>query len=291
VGLRDVAQVLAERERAQRLQLSMDRAAIGMAITTLRGDFEYVNPALARMLGYRQADLVGMSFRDITHPEDRDASEAMLHRLTGDGVESLSLRKRYVALGGQTLWVDLAVAAARRDDGDLDHFVAQIVDVTAEVEYAEALERTVRRFRLLAENASDVVYETDAAGVIRWISPSVQNVLGWEPDVVAGSPDTDLLESDQEQEIAQRRERVDAGFSMTGQLVRYRTAFGRTAWMSSKAHPIVDSGGSVTGTIVGLRDVSAEVAARQELSQLQEQLGKVASDRGGGDPSDGDAAR
>ncbi|MCB0902178.1 MAG: PAS domain S-box protein, partial [Actinobacteria bacterium] len=105
----------------------MDRAAVGMALTSRDGKFEYVNPALARMLRYDQDELVGMAFDAVTHPDDIDASHAMMTRLLDDGVDQMSLRKRYVTAFAETLWIDLSVAVARREDGAIDHFIAQMV--------------------------------------------------------------------------------------------------------------------------------------------------------------------
>ena len=279
VGLRDVSQVVAEqaiadreRDKAARLQLSMDRAAIGMAVTSVQGEFQYVNRALAKMLGYRQEDLVGLAFRDITHPDDVDASVALLQRLTADEVDHMGLRKRYLTLSGETIWVDVAVGVARTPDGVIDHFVAQIVDVTAEVVYAEALERTVRRFRHLAENASDVVYETDAEWRIQWISPSVQNVLGWQPEMLVGTSATDLIAPGQEDLLDVRQRQIHGGYAVGGDLLEYVTASGQRRWMSAMAHPVAESDGTISGAVVGLRDVTAEVEAREALSGVERRL-------------------
>jgi len=278
IGLRDVTDILREqeaaereREKAERLQLSMDRAAVGLAISGLDGRFEYVNPSMCRMLRYRQEDFRSMSFSDITHPEDVDASQAMLGRLLSNEVDELTMRKRYLTATGETLWVDIAVGVARRRDGTLDHFVAQLVDVTAEVEYAEALETTVRRFRELAENASDIVYEMDVDWRIRWISPSVQNVLGWDPETLVGAHAPDIIADGQESLIAAFREQWRAGYSVNGESLKYQTASGQTRWMSAMINPISD-GDEISGVIVGLRDVTNEIEARQALARVQERL-------------------
>lgn len=280
VGLRDVSEVLREqqnadreRARAARLELSMDRAAIGMAITDLAGVFEYVNPALTKMLGYRQEELVGRALRDVTHPEDHDASDALLQRLAADGdVESLAIRRRYVNSSGDTIWVDLAVGAARAEDGSIDHLVVQVVEVTPEVEYADALEKTVRRFRYLAENASDLVYEMDADWHIRWISPSVQNVLGWRPDSLVGTVARQLFAPGQEELLDIRGEQMRAGFSVGGEVLAYLTASGQHKYMSGMANPIVEPDGTVTGVVVGLRDVTSEIETREDLARVQARL-------------------
>ncbi|TXH39790.1 MAG: PAS domain S-box protein [Actinobacteria bacterium] len=279
VGLRDVTDVLrqeeiaaAERAKAERLQLSIDRAAVGMAITDQRGAFEHVNPALAKMLRYSQEELAGMSFDQVTHPDDIDASRAMMMRFLDSDVDQMSLRKRYVNALGEILWVDLSVAAARRDDGSVDHFIAQLVDVTAEVEYSDALETTVRRFRQLAENASDIVYEMDTDWTIRWISPSVQNVLGWDPEHLVGTPAPSIIAPGQEELLAERGAQMRSGYSVGGENLAYLTASGQTRWFSAMAHPMTGEDDVVTGVIVGLRDVTSEIEAREALSKVQQRL-------------------
>lgn len=297
IGLRDVTELqrheeIAEQERrnAERLQLSIDRAAVGMALTSRDGKFEHVNPALARMLRYDPQDLVGMAFDAVTHPEDIDASRAMMTRLLDEGVDQMSLRKRYLTAFGDTLWVDLSVAVARRDDGEIDHFIAQMVDVTAEVQYAEALETTVRRFRQLAENASDVVYEMGTDWSIRWISPSVQNVLGWDPDQLLGTPAPSIMAPGQEELLEVRGEQIRSGYSVGGENLAFLTASGQVRWMSAMAHPITGENEVVDGVIVGLRDVTSEIEARETLSKVQQRLrlavdaspsGLVITDEGG----------
>ncbi len=276
VGLKDITALLAEQElaeqerlRAARLQLSMDAAAIGVAIVSPQGVFESVNPALAEMVGYPQDQMVGMSFQDITHPDDQDASAALLQRLIGGETSHVSLRKRYVTSSGTTLWIDLAVGVARTKEAAIDHFVAQMIDVSAEVEYADALERTVRRFRLLAENATDVVFELDHEFAILWVSPSVQNVLGWRPETLIGRSVADLFEQDSEPSSLAR---LVEGYSVDNQRMPYRTAAGVPAWMSVLARPVTDPDGRFTGAIIGLRDISAEVVAQDALAQLQARL-------------------
>jgi len=279
IGLRDVTDLIRQQEEAReqrakaaQLQLSMDRAAVGMALSSVDGRFQYVNPALARMLHYDPAELVGTPFQEVTHPDDRDASRALLMRLRDNDIDQVTMRKRYLTADGQTLWIDLSVAVARRPDGEIDHFIAQLIDVTAEVEYSEALETTVRRFRQLAENASDVVYEMDTDWTIRWISPSVQNVLGWDPDQLVGTPAPALMAPGQEELLEVRGEQIRSGYSVGGENLAFLSASGQTRWMSAMAHPIAGDDDVVTGVIVGLRDVTNEVEAREALSKVQQRL-------------------
>ena len=54
-------------------------------------------------------------------------------------------------------------------------------------------ERSWQRYRPPATATTDVVYESDATGVIQWISPSVRDMLGWEPEQLEGRPASTLI--------------------------------------------------------------------------------------------------
>lgn len=242
------------REEAAITRLSMDKAVIGMALTSPAGMFLSVNGALTDMLGYDADELTGRHFGDITHPEDRDMSIELTKEILAGRRDSFTQRKRYVTKEEGIVWVDLSVAAVRDDAGDVTHYVAQMTDVTTEVRAFEAMQRSVRQFRLLAENASDVVYQTDAEGMISWVSPSVATVLGWDPELLVGTPASALLAP----------EDAAMGGGPGGATVRYLTTDGERRWMAVTVKTLPDS-----GQVVGLRDVTDEHRTRQKLARSE----------------------
>lgn len=286
VGLRDitalqdaVAQALAAQDEARQTRLSMDAAAIGMAITDpVTGRWTYANQALAEMLGYSVgSDLVGRSFADFTYPEDLPQSLKAWSELRRGELERFVQRKRYRTASGGSIWVDLMVTPVQDAQGVLQHFVAQLVDVSGEMAALESLRKSAGHFKLLAENASDVVYQTDVDGVIRWISPAVRDLLGWDPDVVVGRRATSLMPPENLGLVRKSRSMVYQGIPESGVLTQFLTSSGHRRWMSVSANPLFDEAEQVTGAVVALRDVTNEQRAREELA-LSEQRFKMAID-------------
>ena len=62
-------------------------------------------------------------------------------------------------------------------------------------------DRSWQSYRLLADNAIDVVLEANLQTVIQWISPSVEDVLGWQPGELVGRSAADLVHPDDMAEI------------------------------------------------------------------------------------------
>ena len=121
--------------RAEMLQrdfkAAFHAAPNGVAIVGLDGSFLHTNQKLAEIVGYSTEELRRMTFQDITHPEDLDADLASVDQLLAGEVDSYEMEKRYYTKSGHLIWVLLAVAIVREEDGSPRHFISQIQDISA----------------------------------------------------------------------------------------------------------------------------------------------------------------
>ena len=171
--------------RAKVFEAAFRHAAIGMALVDLDGGFLRLNEAFCRITGYSEAQILALDFQTITHPEDLDADLDLLRQLNAGEIESYRMDKRYIRADGAQVWVRLAVSMVREADGAPKHYVAQIED-QSDWRAAEAARReTEARYRLIAENTSDMISMTDLTGQTVYVSPSVRH-LGWEPEDLEG---------------------------------------------------------------------------------------------------------
>lgn len=129
-----------------------------------------------------------------------------------------------------------------------------------------------RRYRLLAENASDVVWERNRDGAIVWVSPSIEIALGWQPEQVIGTTVTKIVHPDDLEVARSKMAGMLAGIPVPLFDTRILTSDGGFRWMSVQARPITDTGGRITGTLAGLRDVHDQVLARQELADSEQRF-------------------
>ena len=121
------------RRGEERLRSAFRQAAIGQLVATLDGRFAAVNPALIKTLGYREEDMLGLCFADITPPDERSVLEdERLPRLLDGSLESFAAEKRYRASNGEVLWGMTHLSMARGERGEPLVFVVQIQDITAQ---------------------------------------------------------------------------------------------------------------------------------------------------------------
>jgi diguanylate cyclase (GGDEF)-like protein/PAS domain S-box-containing protein len=103
----------------------------GVAIVGLDGCFLHVNQKLAAILGHSIGELRNLTFQEITHPEDLDADLAQVDGLLSGELDTYEMEKRYFTKRGHLIWVLLAVAIVREEDGSPRHFISQIQDISA----------------------------------------------------------------------------------------------------------------------------------------------------------------
>ncbi len=109
----------------------MEHSPIGMALTRMDGSWIDVNPALCAFLGYSKAELMRAGFRNVTFPEDREATVMSARKLVASGQKSIRLEKRYIHSSGRLLIGVLHLTVVRDDDDRPIMYISQITDVTA----------------------------------------------------------------------------------------------------------------------------------------------------------------
>lgn len=138
-------------------------------------------------------------------------------------------------------------------------------DVTDRHLASERLADSERRFRMLAENSSDVILLTDTAGALNWVSPSSAGTVGWRPEEMQGHHAADFIHPD---ELLALREALEDS-SRTGRDIRLRFRWrrhdGSYLWMEAVGRQVADDGFGRPGRVVVLRDVEAEVEAQERL--------------------------
>src|SRR5690606_25506522 len=119
------------RESEERFSSTMEFAAIGIAHVASDGRFIYVNPQICEMLGYTEQELLALTVRQITHPDDVALTDEYANRLRSGVIRSFKVEKRYVRKDGLPLWVSLTIAAKRDASGRALYNISIVEDISA----------------------------------------------------------------------------------------------------------------------------------------------------------------
>jgi PAS domain S-box-containing protein len=175
----DTLRLVLESELNPRVFVSPVRDTAGVLV-----DFrcDEVNRAALRELRANRQDLIGKPIRDL-HPSF--ASELFdLYAQTIETGEALVVDDPAVSHA----WLDLRAVRV----GDL----LSVTWRNAWERHSGQAAESEQWYRLLIENSGDVLVRADNQGALRWVSDSVRDRLGWEPDDLAGLPITELIHPD-----------------------------------------------------------------------------------------------
>jgi len=156
-------QAAAARDSERLLASAFDAAPIGMTVMDLEGRWLRINDAYCRMLGYEREELMGLSFRDLTHPDDV-ASYAELLRRAAAGSVSAERERRYLARDGSTVLVNLRTEVILDDDRRPVCTVSLLEDITERRRIADGLGRSEARLRQAEEMVGSGSWELSLDG-------------------------------------------------------------------------------------------------------------------------------
>jgi PAS domain S-box-containing protein len=115
-------------------------SGIGMAILSPDGQFIKVNSSFCEILGYRDEEIAGTNFRNLTHPGDIEKSlELIKEKFKDESLESRSIEKKYLHKNGEVIWTLTTISLIREPDGKPLFFIAQVQDITKRKRYEEQL--------------------------------------------------------------------------------------------------------------------------------------------------------
>ena len=147
------------REGDERFRAVANQATVGVTRTDLNGRFTFANPRYCEIVGYTQAELLGMCMQDITHAEDLPGNLEQFHRLV-DGGGDFVIEKRCISKGGRVIWVNNSVSGVRDANGKLKGALAVTLDITQRRRQEVELAHRSRQQALLYELA-EVVNRAD----------------------------------------------------------------------------------------------------------------------------------
>ncbi len=124
-------------------------APLGIAVADAGGRFLEANQAFLDMLGYRPEDLRGLTFDDVTHPEDRAEIERLRGEILAGRIDSYCQKKRCLANDGRCIWVIERMRALRGPGGGFGYWMGIIEDISERVTAEKERERLTAQVRQL----------------------------------------------------------------------------------------------------------------------------------------------
>jgi PAS domain S-box-containing protein len=268
-SVRDVTTHRKRERELTRLQRAIDDANVPITLADPSQEdnpLVYVNDAFEELTGYPPAETLGRNCRFL-QGEDTDPEKVATLREAIDNEEPISVELRNYRKDGTEFWNRLTVTPIY-DDDELVRYLGTQEDIT------ERRERE-RRFQALIEESNDVISVVDADGVFQYQSPSVERILGYEPEETLGDTAWEYVHPDDRADLIEAFERgiTDPDAKPVFEY-RARHADGSWRWLEANGNNQLDNP-AVAGYVVNSRNVTERKERERELSQTHDLLSNM----------------
>jgi PAS domain S-box-containing protein len=140
------------------------------------------------------------------------------------------------------------------------------MDITHQKQIQKELRESEEKYRDLVERIHDVIYTVDTVGELTYISPAIEQMLGYSPSEVIGQPFSKFVTSEDLDKMRANFQRLSTGVEPGPNLYRLLTKRGEVRWVRTSSGPILDAG-QVSGVRGVLTDITDQVRAEAQREQ------------------------
>jgi diguanylate cyclase (GGDEF)-like protein/PAS domain S-box-containing protein/putative nucleotidyltransferase with HDIG domain len=275
------------RESEARYRLLGENASDIIWTTDLNLRYTYISPSVTRMRGYSVEEVTSGTLKDSMTPASLEVAQKALAEelaLEKKGQKDLH-RSRTLELelnckDGSTIWTEVQVTFLRDPDGQAIGLMGVTRDITERKRMEQALRQSEARYRLLAENASDLIWTMDLGLRYTYMSPAVKHMRGYTvEEIMAQTVNESMTPASREvaiktlaEELAMER-MEDKDITRTRKLdLEMYCKDGSTIWTEMHMKFLRDADGNPIGIQGTTRDISERKRAEEEREGLHAEL-------------------
>lgn len=242
--------------------------------------YQTANQAFCGAHGRSLAQIVGKSVYDIWGNKRffRDIKPALDRCFQGEEVEY----EAWFEFGQEGEHYYLVHFYPYQDErGEVTHVVAVSRDISWRKQMEERLRQSERKYRLLAENARDVIWAADENLRLSYVSPSVKRLFDYDPEAVLGKDIFTGMAPEYQTKAYKGLKKLISGAAhgpiKQGRAVEleYIHKRGFRVWVEAKLNVLIDKAGNFTGVVGVTRDIRQRKAAEAELKTGMEYIRRI----------------
>ncbi|WP_167568747.1 PAS domain S-box protein [Brevibacillus migulae] len=155
---------------------------IGMALLSAEGKWLMINRVLCSMLGYTENELMALSLKEITHPEDIPLQLDHIIAYQAKMDDGYQVEKRLIHKKGYHLWTMVSASIVKDENQEQNYIFMQVINQT-EQKRSEAQNRErQQRYQSLFLQNPDLVYSLSVDGTLLSVNAACEQITGYRPD-------------------------------------------------------------------------------------------------------------
>lgn len=237
---------------------------------TLSGEFIYASPAIFIITGYTANEVNSKFLRDFLHPEDVNKVRQHVNSIILDNNSNI-FEYRFKRKDGEYIWIETSGKVIYDEENNPIEIVSVTRDATERILKDQRLKESEEQYRLIAENATDMITRHDLLGFYNYISTSSYTLLGYAPEDLIGKNAYDYLHPDDIEKVKSgMNEFLKMGLGIHTTSYRYKKKDGSYVWIESTNKLTFKEN---TGEIEGVISISRDITERKLFeSKLEEKI-------------------
>ncbi|KSU62793.1 hypothetical protein AS034_11875 [[Bacillus] enclensis] len=246
------------------------QSRIPQLVMTLDETKVMVNPAFKQFIGYIDETWPWSSLKDFSHPEDYETDMQYLGEVIEGTRHEYQMEKRFITRTGGIKTGDLHVSLIQ--DQGVSYVLGQVIDITEKKEIEAKKQKSDEKYRLLAENSSDIINLHEPDGSYIYLSPSISS-LGFSPDELVGRHPYDIIHPEDQQKIEELLSSLNEEDHVIQVTYRVKGSEGEYSWFESVLKAIFDP---ESGEILNIVSVSRNIEERRKIEEQIKKSEKLA---------------
>ncbi|MBO7742749.1 PAS domain S-box protein [Paenibacillus sp. MWE-103] len=163
-------------------------APIGIAVVSLEGNWISVNPAVCRIFGISEEELLSLPAAGFIYADDAGVNARLMQELVEGKLHTIEIEKPFAHRGG-TIWTSLHISLARSEEDGLPlYYIAQVLDITASKATELKLQESIERYTSLKKYNHDAIVSFSLDGKIINGNNMTEQLTGYRiPDLIGTS--------------------------------------------------------------------------------------------------------
>jgi len=239
-----------------------------MSISTIGGKPLYLNPSWQKKLGFGIDEIFSTGTRNYIIPEDKVKTQEFISKLL-NGESISSFNNRLLCKDGSIKTFSWKVSS----DLKRNVFYSVGQDITDEVHYYEKLAESEKKYKLISQVTSDVVWDLDLVTNELWWNDGLLKVFGYNNSKSIQNMQFwyDNVHPDDHDRVGKK---VDDAISGTDtewdDVYRFRNSEGNYLHVHDRAHIIRDLDGKAVRMLGGISDLSEKIKSDELLKKSEE---------------------
>jgi PAS domain S-box-containing protein len=235
-------------------------------------------------LGYEPGEIKNTldSWSAHVHPEDLPGVMEKINKYRVDG-ESFDAEYRMITRDGQVkYWIEHGLPVYDRDTGKVLRTIGIRSDITEQKKIENALKKSEEMFRLIEDNANDVIWMMNTNRELMYISPSVQKLRGYTPEELLNHPLEKIVMNKSITQVIEYLNGIIEDFekgiipdTIRKLEVEQPCKDGSTIWTEMQINPIIDEKGNFRYFLGIDRDISERRKNEQHLIKQKNMLDSI----------------